>query len=523
MKTLFSIILIILGLQQLSVAQYNDWLIKFNPASSYDKSQFSLELVSPHLSLYRFISDKKLSTSEVNKMFPSSIEFAFPNLEIERRNTQPDDFFYIDQWNLQVINAEMAWDQTTGGQDVNGHDIVVAILDDGYDVLHEDLEENYWTNTGEIAGDNIDNDNNGYIDDVKGVNIQTGTGNHFGVKHGTQVAGITAAKGYNSIGIAGVGWNNKLLIISGVSNIAEIIKSMEYLYDLKKKFIDTNGAEGANIVVNNFSGGLKRLFPSDFPSWCEVYDLLGEVGILSVGAVANENYNVELEGDMPTLCDSEYLIMVTNTNVSDQKALDAAFGSVSVDLGAPGENIISTSIGNDYETISGTSASAPHVAGAVGLLHSLPCTTLTDLTLSNPQQSALVVKAAILNGVDNVTSLDKTVSKGRLNIFNSMLELREICGAPENGELSLAVTPNFVPRQYSESIKLTYKTEILGPHSARIFDTNGRLVFDNSFSPPVFENGERFIDLRPLNLSPGIYIVQLSNESAQTSQLLQIY
>ena len=248
----------------------------------------------------------------------------YPNRPVEYRNTEPDDFFFEDQWSLEIIDATMAWDQSTGGQDFNGNDVVIAILDDGYDIRHEDLESNYWMNAEEIIGDGIDNDDNGYIDDFMGVNIQSGDGIHAGVKHGTQVAGIISAVGNNGLGIAGINWNSKLIIVSGVSNIAEVIKGMEYLYELKSRYLESNGSKGANIVVNNFSGGLKRLFPSDFPMWCETYDLLGSVGILSVGAVANENYNVETEGDLPTLCESDYLIMVTNTNSTDQRVLDAA-------------------------------------------------------------------------------------------------------------------------------------------------------------------------------------------------------
>jgi subtilisin family serine protease len=321
------------------------------------------------------------------------------------------------------------------------------------------------------------------------------------------------------LGISGINWNSKLLLVSGVSNIGEVIKALEYIYLLKKTYLDSNGTTGANVVVNNFSGGLRRLFPEDFPSWCEMYDLLGEVGILSVGAVANENFNVETEGDLPTLCSSDYLLMVTNTNSSNEKVLDAAYGKISVDLGAPGENITSTSIGNDYENISGTSASAPHVTGVVGLLHSLPCTSLADLSFSSPQDAALLVKNAVLNGTQISQSLTNTVSGGRLNAFQAMVQLQDLCGSQRSNELSLNIFPNIISGEENE-VKLNYQTTNTDLHSIRLFDSQGRLILKEDFIPPLFENRSIRIDLSGTPLSKGVFFMQLSNSSEQVSQHL---
>ena len=514
-------------------SQHSEWLIDLshNTELSLDASKsvqytYKTATISSHLNIKSLRFQQAVTETEVYNLLgsSSSIEAVFPNYDIQYRDRTPNDFFYTDQWSLELINAPAAWSQSTGQSDINNNKIVVAILDDGFDVNHSDLRDNYWINTAEIGGDDIDNDNNGYIDDVQGINIQTGLGIHNGVKHGTQVAGIISAKGDNSEGIAGISWDSQILMISGVSNIAEIIKGLEYIYDLKLLYIQTGGQQGANVVVNNFSGGIKRVFPSEIPSWCDVYNLLGSVGILSVGAVANENFDVESEGDMPTLCDSDHLIMVTNTNSNDAKVVDAAFGIKSVDLGAPGENIISTSIGNDYDDISGTSASAPHVAGAVALLYAAPCPQIADMLFDNASNASLIIKDAILSGTEPIPGLEQTVTKGRLDIFNALLELQNTCGAPIYGNLDFELTPNILSsRASSGTIQIDYQTDLTESHALNIFDVNGRTVHTLNFAPPVFENGTLQLDISHLNLVPGAYFIQISNSLAQKSHTLIVH
>ena len=500
------------------MGQHNDWLVEYHgdiniTSSQKSKEQYKLEKISKYFNLYRIKTATKISKTELKTILPSSsdIKHLVPNLKLDNRNVAPNDFFFQDQWSMDVIDAEKVWAETTGGQNANGEDIVIAILDDGFDVAHEDLKDNYWFNTVEIPNDGFDNDDNGYIDDVMGVNIQDNTGVHPGVSHGTLVSGIIAAQGDNDIGIAGVNWNTKLLLVSGISTIGEIVKGYEYIYELKKRYIETNGAEGANVVVTNFSGGIKRVFPSDYPTWCDQYDLLGSVGVLSIGAVANEGFNVESEGDMPTLCNSPYLIMVTNTDQSDEKVLDAAFGRFSVDIGAPGEVIISSEIGNTYDNISGTSAAAPHVAGAIGLLYTVACDQLETRIKNNPASAALDIKSSVLNGVEAKESLSSTVSGGRLNIFNSVLKLGEICGNSNLSELEiLNITPSLIRLNQMTNLRIEYKIEEIKEHEYFIHDAVGRLILSNTFSPTVFGSREFIISHSDLqNVNEGVYFLSI--------------
>ncbi len=516
-------------LVNITFAQHSDWIVKFDRKPDISQiitrsSLFSsIEVLSKTLNVYNLKTSKEVLSNDIYKLLPQVQNVSY-NAPVEKRSVTPNDVLFDSQWSLKLIGADRVWEETTGGKDFAGKDVVVAILDDGFDINHQDLVENYWINDGEIPNDDIDNDNNGFTDDFMGVNIQDNTGIHPGVLHGTQVAGIIGARGNNARGIAGINWNTKILLVSGVSNIGQIIEGLEYLYDLKKKYLDTNGAEGANIVVNNFSGGISFRFPSEFMDWCDQYDLLGTVGILSVGSVANADFDVEVEGDLPTLCDSDHLIMVTNSDISDTKVLASAYGLTSVDLAAPGEEIISTGIGNDYKAISGTSASAPHVAGAISLLYTVSCDGIAEAINNDPSSFALTVKNAILNSVDVLPTLDKTLSKGRLNIFNAIFELNEICGESNLEELSInAIRPNLISRNdMYNGLSVDYNTNVFKEHQVYIHNTLGQLLHKSSFSPSIF--GVRSINVNvDKSFAPGTYILSIVESGKVASSKFVVF
>ncbi len=354
-------------------------------------------------------------------------------------------------------------------------------------------------NPAETPGDGIDNDENGFTDDINGANMITNDGTHQGLLHGTQVVGIMGAKGNNGEGIAGITWDTQVLYVSGVTTVGRIFQGYEYLMDLKEKYLSTGGEEGANIVVNNLSGGISYLFPEDFPVWCEYYDAMGNLGILSVTAVSNDFFDVEIDGDLPTLCSSEFLITVTSTDQNDQG--DSAFGSISVDIGAPGASIVTTEPGNDYGNISGSSASSPQVTGTVALLYSVPCENLAMLMASDPPFAARAVKSAIMSGVDKTTSLEtRSVSGGRLNVFNAIIALEDICGSSNIGVLEITkLTLNTA----TGSLQAEYKTDTFATHRYYIFDALGRLVVSNEFQPQVFAS--KILHLEDLVFAQGVY------------------
>jgi len=300
------------------------------------------------------------------------------------------------------LDADLAWDITIGGVSVNGDTIVIVALDDGVDLSHEDWGNNLWRNHGEIPDNGLDDDENGYIDDVNGWNPTTSSG-AVGIRgeHGTPVMGIMGAKGNNGIGVTGVSWDVKVMMVKTDFNADEatLIEGYGYPLALRKMYNETNGEKGAFIVATNASWGTDNGMPEDAPIWCALYDSLGTVGILNCGATANENINVDEVGDLPTTCPSDYLIGVTNVNRTGEKENQAGFGRINIDLGAFGEDTYTLRRNNGYGTFGGTSGATPHVTGAIGLLYSAPCNTFGDLVKASPAGAALLVRKYILEGV----------------------------------------------------------------------------------------------------------------------------
>ena len=300
------------------------------------------------------------------------IQLVSINSQATLREQEPNDPLFDNQVDMEVINASKVWEFTTGGTTALGDEIVVANLESS---VHEDIKDNYWYNTGEIPNDGIDNDENGYTDDFLGVNITENNDVHPNRNHGTSVGGIIAAKGNNDIGVTGVNWDVKLMMVTSNLTKAEIVEGLTYVYDMRKKYNDTGGNAGAFVVAINTSFGFDNQKVEDDPFnqvWCEVYEDLGSVGILSASSTNNSlNTNIDLVGDMPTTCPSDFLISVTDTNTQDQ--LEAAIGPIHVDLSAPGTGTFTIELTDDYGSFSSTSAAAPHVAGGIALLYSLPC------------------------------------------------------------------------------------------------------------------------------------------------------
>lgn len=353
----------------------------------------------------------------------------------------PNDALFSDQWQYinegqsggtpgADIDADLAWDVTTGGVTVTGDTIVVAVLDDGHDLSHPDLQRNLWINHGEIPGNNIDDDNNGYVDDYQGWSIITNDDDIEGGDHGTPVAGIIGADGNNEIGVTGISWNVKVMVIKNNfnTNEAQVLEAYSYALEQRMRYNESGGTEGAFVVATNASWGIDEGNPEDAPIWCDFYNVLGEAGILNCGATANANLNVDEVGDLPTACSSDYLISVTNMNHNDVKVNQAGYGLETIDLGAFGARTYTLARGNTYDEFGGTSGATPHVAGTIGLLYSLHCPTLMGLTQADPGAAALLIKAAILDGTDTNASLQGiTVTGGRLNVMGSINQILPIC------------------------------------------------------------------------------------------------
>lgn len=357
----------------------------------------------------------------------------------------PDDPMYLSQWNFHNtgfdingnpsgiedadIDAPEAWDIHTGGQTALGREIVAGIVDGGCDMAHPDLLANLWTNPADTAGNNIDDDSNGWIDDFQGWNAYGHNGiipqTNTDASHGTHVAGTVGAHSNNANQVAGVNWDVKLMIVSGASTTTSTaMEGYSYILEQKLAWLESNGTEGAFVVATNSSFGVDYAYCDslDYPVWNDMYNALGAAGILSIAATANRNLNVDVSGDVPTSCSSPYLITVTSTTKSDLKTTNAGYGLESIDLGAPGHGVLSTNYHQGTTTKYGTSMAAPHVTGAVALMHAAASFELAQLYEESPAQGAQIFKSMVLGTVDTLSNLNGiSVTGGRLNLHQAVL------------------------------------------------------------------------------------------------------
>lgn len=351
---------------------------------------------------------------------------------VSERETIPNDTHFDLLWAIQNtgqmngtpsadIKATFAWDITTSGTTVLGDTIVVAMVDGGVDLNHNDLK--LWKNRLEIPGNGIDDDLNGYIDDYDGWNAYGNNGNVQSSDHGTHVAGTATAIGNNENGVTGVAFNTYLMPISGSgSNEAQVVSSYDYIYTMRKIYNETNGAAGAFVVATNSSFGIDMGNPVNYPLWGAIYDSLGSVGILNVASTANRNWNIDQVGDIPTGMTNNSIVAITNSTNTDALNSQAGYGLVSIDLAAPGSNIYSSRPNNTYGYKTGTSMSSPHVTGSIALMYAAADTNTIQEYRNNPEFLSLKFKQYLIASVDTLPAfVGRTVSGGRLNLFKTLL------------------------------------------------------------------------------------------------------
>jgi subtilisin family serine protease len=439
------------------------------------------------------------------------------NVRTEDRGIEPNDPEWWRQSDMDLIGAPDAWEASTGGLTLSGDTIVVAILEKGALMSHPDLAPNRWYNIYEIPDNDIDDDQNGYIDDYAGWNPRTESDHPGNLgNHGTAVNGIVGAKGNNLQGVTGVSWDVKLMNLANVEYVDEIISAYEYVWKARRTYNATNGQKGAFVVAANSSFGIDFADAEDYPLWCAVYDSLGKVGVLGIAATSNQNVDVDTAGDMPTTCTSEFMIAVNNVDKLGNKVFLSGSGPVSVDLGAPGEGTYTTAnFGSNnpgYGTLGGTSAATPHVSGSVALLYSLQCDVLTSDAISNPPGCARRVRDIILQNVTPEETLQGiTVTGGYLNLAGSVNAVRTLCKASVGPLDILEVRSD----RSSNMFTFFYQTPTFVEHTFRVFNMLGQLMYEEAVYPNQFAANSFVYDA---NILPaGVYVVTLNKGKDVTS------
>jgi subtilisin family serine protease/PKD repeat protein len=371
--------------RKLTSSPIDHWrLVKFSPRVDIEKVRARL-LKNPHIDRVEYNFKVSIGLTPNDPMYPQL--WGLNNIGQTGGTIDAD------------IDAPEAWGVQTGSQDV-----VVAVIDTGVDYNHPDLSANIWTNPGEIPGNGIDDDGNGFIDDVHGYDFANNDGDPLDDHgHGTHVAGTIAAAGNNGIGVVGVAWQARIMAVkfldAGGSGFTDgAINAVLYAASM-----------GAKVMNNSWGGGGFSQALNDAIATADM------AGALFVAAAGNSNSNNDVIPNYPSNYDVPNVLAVAATDHNDAKAGFSSYGATTVDLGAPGVDILSSvptfgstccSDPSGYRLLSGTSMATPHVSGAAALVFA-----------QFPGITHHQVKDRLMSSAEPVPSMQGiTVTGGRLNI-----------------------------------------------------------------------------------------------------------
>ena len=365
--------------------------------------------------------------SQLNNL--SEVVYAEPNFIYHAISTSTSDPMYGKLWGLTNtgsnepdrnggmsgsagvagadVNAEKAWGITKGSKNV-----VIAVIDTGIDYNHPDLKDNIWTNSKEIAGNNKDDDGNGYVDDIHGWNAHAKNGNPMdGNSHGTHCSGTIGAKHGNGVGVAGVMDDVSLMAVKflsdeGSGSLADAVVAIDYATKMN-----------VDLMSNSWGGG------GFSQSLEDAIKAAKAKGILFVAAAGNDGTNNDSAPHYPSNYQVDNVVSVAAHTNQDSLASFSCFGKRTVHVAAPGHNILSTTPNNTYKVYSGTSMATPHVSGVLGLY--LAENGRQDVKLVRDRLMATTVPAGAYRKT--------TIAGGRVDAYNFLTDTRIPRQGPDEG------------------------------------------------------------------------------------------
>lgn len=384
-----------------------------SPERIHGKAGASIKRKFGFIGVHQVVLPPGLSVEEAAALYMENpdVEFAEPDYRIWAAGLSPDDPRFAEQWGLFKISAPDAWvlHRDSG-------DAIVAVIDSGVDYNHEDLAANIWANTAETAGNSVDDDGNGYVDDVRGWDFANGDNDPMDdspTRHGTHVAGIVGASGDNGKGVSGVNWSVKIMPLkvldsTGGGYVSDEIAAIDYAV-----------RHGAKVINASFTYNcVGQPLPCPLQAEKAAIKAAGDAGVLYVTAAGNYGCNNDITPFYPAGHDLPNIISVSASNSSDSLASFSNYGKSSVHLAAPGVGILSTAMG--YQSQDGTSMSAPFVSGVLALLQSYK-------GITGIQARELIFATADYMG-------HATITGGRLNAYRALsAELSSVAPVPPSG------------------------------------------------------------------------------------------
>lgn len=431
-----------------------------------------------------------------------NIEYAEPDYVLHIIAT-PNDSSFSSLWGMHSTqNADADIDATTAWDKATDSSVIVAVIDTGVDYNHPDLKDNIWKNTGEIPNNNTDDDGNGFVDDVFGWDSINNDGDPFDDhSHGTHCAGTIGARGDNGIGVAGVCWKARIMSLKflsayGSGYTSDAVVCIDYALEMGAKVISASwGGTGSSQALK------------------DAIERANSQGLLFIAAAGNSRWNNDERPFYPASYDCENIISVAATDEDANLASFSCYGKVSVDLAAPGVNILSTVPNSSYRYYSGTSMATPHVAGSITLMMSY-----------YPQTSHSIIKERLLSSVDPFDELkEKVASGGKLNLFKCLGFSRDIplpdeppiAPGPDERD-AVEVWNNLVDLSKNPEVRIMIKSDS-NNFDAVILNMNGKCIKElrpgSRWNSTTYEYKWNCKDSRSKIVNPGVYLFVLKSDN----------